>query len=121
MLSQKDKEENQLSTTVTCFMLKHDVFFIIMIVRIFIEEGLKWLVTILAIVLAHIPHVHVTANAVNVLHITAEAAKYQDASFPNPEKRLTTGPLKISTEITKRIINQITKPCSTTWFFHFQA
>lgn len=75
-----------------------------MVVTIFIMEGLKWLATILSIVLAHIPHVHVTANVVNVLHITAEVEKYRDASFPNPEKKLTTGQLKIFIMIIKRMV-----------------
>lgn len=73
-----------------------------MVVTIFIMEGLKWLATILSIVLAHIPHVHVTANVVNVLHITAEVEKYRDASFPYQVKRLMIDQLRISTKIIKR-------------------
>jgi len=52
-------------------------------------EGLKWLATIILIALVHIPHVHIMANAVNVLHITAEVVKYRDVSFQNPVKKLT--------------------------------
>jgi hypothetical protein len=47
------------------------------------------------------------ANVVNVLHITAEAEKYRDASFPNPVKRLMIGQLAIFTKIIKRIIKYI--------------
>ena len=69
-----------------------------------ILEGLKWLAIIPSIVLAHIHHVHAMANAVNVLHTTAEAEKCRDASFPNPEKKLTTGQLKIFIMIIKRMV-----------------
>jgi hypothetical protein len=43
------------------------------------------------------------ANAVNAFHIIAEVAKYRDASFPHPVKRLMIGQLKISTMIIKKI------------------
>jgi hypothetical protein len=39
------------------------------------------------------------ANAVNALHITAEAERFQDVSFPNLLKGLMTGQLLIYTEI----------------------
>jgi hypothetical protein len=74
----------------------------------FIPGCLKCLVTILLIALVHIPHVPIMANAVNALHITAEAGKRRDACFPNPVKELMTGQLRISTEIIKRIVKRDT-------------
>ena len=57
------------------------------------------------IALVHIPHVHVMANAANVLPTIAEVEKHRDASFPNPVKKLMTGQLKISIKIIKRTVN----------------
>jgi len=42
-------------------------------------------------------------DVVNVLHITAKAEKYLDASFPKPAKRLMIDPLKIFITMIKRI------------------
>jgi len=76
-------------------LLKHVLFFYIIIISIIYFGGLKWLVIILSTALVHIYHAHVMANAVNVLHIIARKAKHLDASFRNPVKRLTTGLLTI--------------------------
>jgi hypothetical protein len=45
-----------------------------------------------------------TGNAANAFPITAKAAKYRDASFPHPVKKVMTGLLRIYTKITKRIV-----------------
>ena len=45
------------------------------------------------------------ANAVNALHITEQAEKCRDASFPKPVKGLMIGQLRIFTEIIKRMVN----------------
>lgn len=71
------------------------------------QEELKWLVTLLLIVPVHILHVPVMVNAVNALHITEEAEKYQDASFQNPAKALMTDQLKICTVTIKTIVKTV--------------
>ncbi len=87
--------------------MKHNLFRIIIAMIIFIMEGLKWLAIIPLIVLAHMSHVHVMENAVNVLHIIAGVEKYQDVSFLNLEKKLMIGQLKISTMIIKRMARSV--------------
>jgi hypothetical protein len=64
-------------------------------------EEMKWLATILLIALVHMLHVPVMENAVNALHITAEAGRYRGVSLPSPVKGHTIDPLRISITIIK--------------------